>query len=163
MVHRLYDKALLTFQPHGLSQLSLMFFIPAILHQDFSPVGFFMCRALYLKCCLSLLTFFLNFLFIFKWRIISLQYCVGFCHTSHESAIGRHMSIPSWTSLLPPTPFHPSRLSQSPGFSSLSQTANFHWLSILHMVVYVSMLPSHLLHPHPSSFFLFYLFGCAWC
>ena len=113
--------------------------------------------------CFSLLTFFLNFLFLFKWRIISLQYCVGFCHTSHESAIGRHMSIPSWTSLLPPTPFHPSRLSQSPGFSSLSHTANFHWLSILHMVVYVSMLPSHLLHPHPSSFFLFCLFGCSWC
>ena len=31
----------------------------------------------------------------------------------HESAIGIHMSPPSWTSVPPPTPFHPSRLSQS--------------------------------------------------
>ena len=29
----------------------------------------------------------------------------------HESAIGIHMSPPSWTSLPPATPFHPSRLS----------------------------------------------------
>ena len=34
----------------------------------------------------------------------------------HESAIGIHMSPPSWTSLLPPTPAHPSRLSRSTGF-----------------------------------------------
>ena len=163
MVHRLYDKALLTFQPHGLSQFLWCFlfqpFYTKIFHLwGFSCAGHSIWNALFLPS-----HFFLNFLFLFKWRIISLQYCVGFCHTSHESAIGRHMSIPSWTSLLPPTPFHPSRLSQSPGFSSLSHTANFHWLSILHMVVYVSMLPSHLLHPHPSSFFLFCLFGCAWC
>ena len=34
----------------------------------------------------------------------------------HESAIGVHISPPSWISLLPPTPSHPSRLSQSTGF-----------------------------------------------
>ena len=37
----------------------------------------------------------------------------------------------------PPTPSHPPRLSQSMGFSSLSQTANSLWLSLLHMVVFV--------------------------
>ena len=35
----------------------------------------------------------------------------------------------------PPTSSHPSRLSQSPGLSSWSHTANSHWVSILHMVM----------------------------
>ena len=45
------------------------------------------------------------------------------------------MSPPSWTSVPPPTPSHTTRLSQSPGLSSWSHTANSHWLSILHMVM----------------------------
>ena len=51
----------------------------------------------------------------------------------HESAIGVHMSPPSWVSL----PSHASRLLQSPSWSSLSHTANSHWLSILHMIMYM--------------------------
>ena len=65
----------------------------------------------------------------------------------HESAIGIHMSSPM---NLPPTshPFPPSRLLRSPSLSSLSHTANSHWLSILHMVVY--MLPFYFIHSsHP--------------
>ena len=77
------------------------------------------------------------YLLIFNWRIIALQYCVGFCHTSTWITIGIHMSPPSRTSLPAPTPSHPSSLSQSPGLSSLSHTANSHWLSILHMMVYM--------------------------
>ena len=34
----------------------------------------------------------------------------------HESAIGLHMSPPSCTPLPPPSPSHPSRLSQIPSF-----------------------------------------------
>ena len=52
-----------------------------------------------------------------------------------ESAIGIQMFPPSWTSLPSPSPSHPSRLSQSPCWSSLSYTANLHWLSVLHMVM----------------------------
>ena len=44
----------------------------------------------------------------------------------HVSAIGIHLSAPSWTSLPPPTPSHPSQRSQSPGLSSLSHLANSH-------------------------------------
>ena len=53
----------------------------------------------------------------------------------HESAIGIHMSPPSWTSL-PPQP-HPSRLSQISQLSSLHHRANSPWLSIWHMVMYM--------------------------
>ena len=63
----------------------------------------------------------------------------------HESVIGIRMLPLSWT-----TPSHPSRLSQSMHFSSLSQTANSHWLSILHMVIYMFPYYSlHLSHPLP--------------
>ena len=69
----------------------------------------------------------------------------------HESAIGIPMSPPFWTSLPLPTASQPSRLSQSPGLSSLSHPANSHWLSILDRVACVSMLLSPFVPPSPSS------------
>ena len=81
-------------------------------------------------------SYFKKFLFILNWKIITLQYCAGFCHTSAWIS-HRYMYVLSpWTSLPHPTPCYPSRLSQSPGLSSLSHMANSHWLSILHMIVY---------------------------
>ena len=71
----------------------------------------------------------------------------------HKSAIGIHMSPRSWISLSPPTPSHLSRLSQSPGLSSLSHSANSHCLSLLHMVMCIficySLHSSDLLPPAP--------------
>ena len=61
---------------------------------------------------------FLNF--YFYWRIIALQYCVGFCHTSPWINISIHMSPPSWTSLPFPTALDCHR---ELGLSSLSHTA----------------------------------------
>ena len=75
--------------------------------------------------------FFFFFAFFQKensWRIIALQHCAGFCHTSTWIS---HMSPPSWTSLQYPTTWHPSRLSQNARWSSLCHTANSHWTSIL--------------------------------
>ena len=66
-----------------------------------------------------------------------------------KSAIDIHMSLLSWSSLPPPTPSHPSRLSQSTSLSSLSHTANSHWRSILHMLIYVSVLLSPFVPPFP--------------
>ena len=60
------------------------------------------------------------------------------------------MSPPSWTSLPSPSPSYPSGLFQSPRLSSLSHTENSHWLSIFHMVMYVSMLFSPYIPPSPS-------------
>ena len=51
------------------------------------------------------------------------------------------MSPRSWTSLPPPSLSHCSRLLQIPSVRTLSHIANFHWLSILHTVVY--MLPCY--------------------
>ena len=53
--------------------------------------------------------------FIFNWRIIALQCCVGFC----ESALRIHMSPPSWTPLPPSIVLTPLRSSQSTVLSSL--------------------------------------------
>ena len=64
----------------------------------------------------------------------------------HESALEMHMPPPFLTSFPPPTPSHPSRLSQRPRLSFLSHTANSYWLSILHMIVYM-----FLCHPLHSS------------
>ena len=61
------------------------------------------------------------------------------------------MSFPSWTSLPSPTPSHPSRLSQRSDLISVHNTANSHWLSVLHMIIYMfqcsSLNSSHPLLP----------------
>ena len=74
----------------------------------------------------------LFFLICFNWKIIALQYCVGFCHIS----IGishRYIYVPSLLNR-PPTPLGCHRV---PGVSSLHHTGNSHWLSILHMEMYM--------------------------
>ena len=63
-----------------------------------------------------------------------------------------YMSPPSWISLQLPTPSHPSRLSQSTRFelAPCIITANSHWLSVLHMVIYMFPCYSLNLSPIPS-------------
>ena len=87
-------------------------------------------------------------LFIFNWRKTASQYCIDLCLDQHESAISIHASPPSSTSL----PYLPTPLGcyKSPSLSSLCHITNFHWLSILHMVVY--MLPCYSLHSPHSLF-----------
>ena len=71
--------------------------------------------------------FFFN-LFIFNWRIIALQYCVGFCHTSAWIS-HRLTHDPSLVNFLPtshPSPSHPPKLSQSTG---LTVVYMFPWVS----------------------------------
>ena len=63
---------------------------------------------------------------------------LGFAIHQHESAIGIHMSSPSWTSLPPPTSPRPTPLDchRALGLRSLCYTAHSHWLSMLHMVIH---------------------------
>ena len=77
------------------------------------------------------------FKIIFNLRVIALQYCVGFCHTSTWIS-HKYTYFPSFLNFPPPpTPSHLSRLSQSPGLSSLSHRAISIWRSIVHMIVYI--------------------------
>ena len=84
-------------------------------------------------------------LFIFNWRIITLQHCVGFCHTLTQIS-HRYTYVPYLLSL-PPTshPIPPSRLSQSPRLSFLHHTANSHLLSSLLMLKLKLQYFSHLM------------------
>ena len=99
---------------------------------------------------------FFQFINFINWRIIVLQCCIGFCHTSTtESAIGIHE--PSLLNL-PPTPYPIPSLSvvTDTGFIFLCHTANSHWPSILPMGMYIFQcsslnlshppLPSHSVH-----------------
>ena len=68
-----------------------------------------------------------------------------FCRTSTWVS-HRYMYVPSLLNVPPiSVTIHPSRLSQSTGLSSLCHTANSHWLSVLHMAVY--MFPCYSLYP----------------
>ena len=57
--------------------------------------------------------------FLFNWRIIALQCCVGFCHTSTWFS---HRYVYVLSPLDLPSTSHPSRLSQSTKLSSLCYT-----------------------------------------
>ena len=55
--------------------------------------------------------YFLNEFINFNWRLITLWYCIGFDINRYESA-RVYMWPPSWTPVLPPSPYHPSGSSQ---------------------------------------------------
>ena len=64
-------------------------------------------------CCCCLIIY-------FNWRLITLQYCSGFCHTltwiNHGCTCVPH---PEPSSHFPPSPSHPSGLSQCTSFECL--------------------------------------------
>ena len=87
---------------------------------------------------------FKNVFIYFSWRIITLQYCCDFCHTS--AWIGhRHTCV---LSPFPPHPIPPG-CHRAPALGSLHHISKSHSLSILHMVMYMfqcySLKSSHLL------------------
>ena len=84
----------------------------------------------------SFFFFFFKFIY-FNWRLITLQYCSGFCHTltwiSHRCTCVPHPETPSH---LPPHPIplgHPS----APALSTLSHALNLDWRSISYMIIYM--------------------------
>ena len=79
--------------------------------------------------------FFFPFIFI-SWRLITLQYRSGFCHTFTWSSHG-FTCVPSWSSLPPPSPSHPSGSSQCTSPEQLSHASNLGWWSVSHLIVYL--------------------------
>ena len=88
-----------------------------------------------------------------KYHIIfpSLIFLLGSATHQYESAIGIHVSPPSWIYLPLPIVPNPPRLSQGMEPSSLHHTANSRWLSILHVLMCMfqcySLNLSHPLRP----------------
>ena len=119
------------------------------------------------KHCSQNIFFFFKFQFIyFNWRLITFQYCSGFCHTltwvSHGFTCVPHPEPPSH---LPPHPIprdHPS----APALSTLSHASNLDWWSVSHMIIYMfhcySLRSSHpCLLPESKRLFIHLCLFCC--
>ena len=112
---------------------------------------FFRHSLLHLIVCVCVCSVFvcLFFPFIFiSWRLITLQYCSGFCLTltwiSH-----RFTCSPSQFPVPPPSPSHPSRSSQCTSPEHLSHASNLGWWSVSPLIVYLFQCYSlRTSHPH---------------
>ena len=89
-------------------------------------------------------------MYLFNWRIITLQYYDGLCHTSTWISHRYTCPLPPEPlSHLPPYPVPPG-CHRAPALGSPSHTSNSHWLSILHTVM--CMFQSYSLKSsHPFS------------
>ena len=88
--------------------------------------------------------FFFIYFFNFNWRLITLQYCGGFCHTltwiSHGCTCVLHPEPPSHLTPHPLPQGHPS----APAPSTLSHASNLDWWFLSHMIIYINaILPYH--------------------
>ena len=87
--------------------------------------------------CFKAVVLFLKYKFIyFNWKLITLQYCIGFAMHWHEFATGVHVSQ-SWTPLPPPSSSHPSGLSSAPAPSTLYHALNLGCWFVSHMIIYM--------------------------
>ena len=134
---------------HPSLHLSLPLFLPSFLFPllFFPPFSSFLFLTLddyFLSSVFSYLKhhlphpYFLFFSFIFiSWRLITLQYCSGFCHTltwiRHGLTCGPHPDPP----LPPPSPPHPSGFSQCTSLEHLSHASNLGWWSVSHLIIYM--------------------------
>ena len=86
----------------------------------------------------------------FNWKLITLQYCIGFAIHQHESTMGVH-EFPILNPLPSPFTYHPSGSSQC---TSPSHPAPFIEprlvISIIPDSIHVSMLFSQIIPPSPS-------------
>ena len=92
---------------------------------------------------------FFNF-FYFNWRLITLQYCIGFAIHQHESTTGAHV-FPILNPLPLPSPYHPSGSSQCISLkhpvSCIKPGLAIHFL---YDIIHVSMSFSQIMPPSPS-------------
>ena len=100
----------------------------------------------------------------FNWRLITLQYCGGFCHPLTWISV-RVSPCPEPPSHLPPHPTpqgHPS----AQALSALFHATNLDWSSISYMVIYMFQcysLKSSLPHLLPQSPKVCSLYLCLTC
>ena len=97
-------------------------------------------------------TFFFHLYIYFNWRIVTLQYCHGICHTSVWIS-HRHTCVPSVLNLPSASfPIPSFQVVRVPALDALHHTSNSHWSSILHMLMYMFQCYSlNLSHPLLST------------
>ena len=81
------------------------------------------------------LLFVCSFIFI-SWRLITLQYCSGFCHTLTWISHG-FTCVPIPIPLPPPSSSHPSGSSQCTSPEHLSHASNLGWWFVSLLIVYL--------------------------
>ena len=139
---------------------------------------FFLCFGYFEQCCYEyrgvyiFLNYSLKFCFsffkkyLFNWRLITLQYCAGPCHTLTWISHGCTCLPPSWSHLLPPFTPIPLGCPRALALSALLHASHLHWSSILHMVMYMFQCCSlKSSHPHllPHSPKVCSLHLCLFC
>ena len=73
----------------------------------------------------------------FNWRLITLQYCSGFCHTLTWISHGcTYVTHPEAHSHLPPHPI-PQGCPSALALRALSHASNLDWRSSSHMIIYM--------------------------
>ena len=107
---------------------------------------------LYFLCFFFSQTFYFILIIYFNWRLITLQYCSGFCQTltwiSHRPTCVPHPEPPSH---LPPHPI-PQGHRSAPALSTLSRALNLDQQAICFIYdnIHISALPSQIIPPSPS-------------
>ena len=97
-------------------------------------------------------TFYFILIIYFNWRLITLQYCSGFCQTltwiSHRPTCVPHPEPPSH---LPPHPI-PQGHRSAPALSTLSRALNLDQQAICFIYdnIHISARPSQIIPPSPS-------------
>ena len=109
---------------------------------------------------------FFKWFIYFNWRLITLQYCGGFCHTLTWVSHGCTRVSPSWPPLPTPSPPHPSGCPSATALSALFHALNLDWRSVSRMVIYMfkcySLKSSHP-RPLPQSPKVCSLYLCLFC
>ena len=78
--------------------------------------------------------YFLNLFIYFNWRLITLQYCIGFATHQHESTMDIHV-FPILNPFPPPSPYDPSGSSQCT--SPKHPVSNLDWWFVSYMILYM--------------------------
>ena len=103
-----------------------------------------------LQLILSNTSILINLKNLFNWRLITLQYCIGFAIHQHESATGIHV-FPILNPLPPPSPYYPSGSSQCTSPKHPVSCTEPGLATCFIYIIHVSMPFSQIIPPSPSS------------